>query len=380
MAETDCTGRTAGMENNVKATILIADSSSADLALMRELLQGRYDVKLAASGADALRLAAMAPRPDLILLGASLPDMDARAVLDQLRGDLLTAGIAVIVVACADRPADEGRAWRDGAADVVVKPVVAEPLRARVAIQLELKSLRASRLQREGKLGTELDGLAAEPARAAVLMQDATILAMATLAEADDPNIGNHLLRTQACFTALARELRFHAGFGAELTDANIALMARAAPLHDIGKATVPEAILKKPGRLTADEFNVMKRHTVQGRDAIAGVEKTLGTTTPFLRYAREITWSHHEKWDGSGYPEALEGVQIPLAARVMAVVDVYDALISKRSYKPAFTHETAVELIRQGRGEHFDPDIVDAMLVIEERLRAIAAEFTDPE
>jgi putative two-component system response regulator len=376
MAETDCTGRTAGMENNVKATILIADSSSDELALMRELLQGRYDVKLAASGADALRLAAMAPRPDLILLGASLPDMDPRAVLDELRGDLPTAGIAVIFVVAADRPADEGRAWRDGAADVIVKPVAAESLRARVAIQLELKSLRAGRLQRDG----QLDGLATEPTREAVLMQDATILAMATLAEADDPNIGNHLLRTQACFTALARELRFHAGFGAELTDANIALMARAAPLHDIGKAAVPEVILKKPGRLTADEFNVMKRHTVQGRDAIAGVEKTLGTTTPFLRYAREITWSHHEKWDGSGYPQALQGRQIPLAARVMAVVDVYDALISKRSYKPAFTHETAVELIRQGRGEHFDPDIVDAMLVIEERLRAIAAEFTDPE
>jgi putative two-component system response regulator len=376
MAETDCTGRTAGMENNVKATILIADNNLDDLALMRELLQGQYDVKLAGSGADALKLAAMVPRPDLILLGASLSDMDRGAVLDELRGELPTAGIAVIFLVGTERPADEGPAWRDGAADVIVKPVAAEALRARVAMQLELRLLRAGRLQSRAAI----DRLPAEATGEAAPMLDATILAMATLAEAHDPNIGNHLRRTQACFTALARELRFHAGFGAELTDAAIALMARAAPLHDIGKAAVPEAILKKPGRLTADEFDLMKRHTERGRDAIAGVEKTLGTTTPFLRYAREITFSHHEKWDGSGYPQALRGRQIPLAARVMAVVDVYDALISKRSYKPAFTHETAVELIRQGRGEHFDPDIVDAMLVIEEALRAIAAEFPDPE
>ena len=211
-------------------------------------------------------------------------------------------------------------------------------------------------------------------------MQDATIMAMATLAESRDSNTSSHLRRTQLLFTALARELRFHARFSLELNDENIALMSKAAPLHDIGKVAIPDAILMKPGRLTPDEFNIMKLHTVHGRDAIADVEKTLGGSNPFLRYAREITYSHQEKWDGSGYPEGLRGEQIPLAARLMAVADVYDALISKRVYKPAFTHETAVELIRQGRDEHFDPDIVDAMLVIEERFRAIGAEFPDAE
>ncbi len=364
------------MDINFKATILIADGESDNLVLMKELLHGRYHVKLAATGAEALRLAQLAPRPELILLDPALPDMDGQAVMRELRGEFLNEDIPVIFLSAGGEPDEERHAFRDGAADVIARPVNQESLRARVAIHLELKSLRAKHKNRD----SELDYLVAERTREAVRMQDATILAMATLAESRDTNTGNHLRRTQLFFSVLARELRFHARFGAELSDASIALMSKAAPLHDIGKVGVPDAILMKPGRLTPEEFNLMKLHTVHGRDAIAGVEKTLGGTTPFLRYAREITYSHQEKWDGSGYPEGLKGEQIPLAARLMAVADVYDALISKRVYKPAFTHETAVELIRQGRGEHFDPDIVDAMLVVEAQFRAIATEFPDSE
>jgi putative two-component system response regulator len=364
------------MEINFKATVLIVDSASDNLVLMKEHLQGRNHVKLARSGAEALRLAQLAPRPDLILIDAALPDMDAQAVLRELRGEFLNEGIAVIFLT-AEGDADAGRqALRDGATDVIAGPVTGEALRTRVALHLELKSLRAMQQDRD----SQLDYLVAERTREAVQMQDATIMAMATLAESRDPNAGNHLRRTQLFFTVLARELRFHPRFSMELSDASIALMSKAAPLHDIGKVAVPDAILMKPGRLTPDEFNLMKQHTVHGRDAIAGVEKTLGGTNPFLRYAREITYSHQEKWDGSGYPQGLKGEQIPLAARLMAVADVYDALISRRVYRPAFTHETAVELIRQSRGEHFDPDIVDAVLVIEEQFRAIAAELPDAE
>jgi putative two-component system response regulator len=199
---------------------------------------------------------------------------------------------------------------------------------------------------------------------------------MATLAESRDPGVGQHIRRTRNYVAALARELRFVAVHTAELTNENIALLHKAAALHDIGKVGVPDAILLKPGKLTDDEFEVMKLHTVYGRDAIAGVERQLGGSNGFLRYAREIAYSHQEKWDGSGYPQGLAGSAIPLSARMMAVADVYDALITARAYRPAFTHETALELIRQGRGEHFDPDVVDAMLAIEERFTAIAAEF----
>jgi putative two-component system response regulator len=362
------------MEINTKATILIADASSTNQVLMKELLQARHHVKLAGTGADALRLAAMVPRPDLIFLAAGLPDMDAASVLRELRGDFLNEDIPVIFLTASGDDEAERQAWRNGAADVIATPPAAETLKARAAIQLELKALRASHKQQDSQLEYQVS----QRTREAERMQDATILAMAVLAEPHDPNTGNHLRRTQLLFTALARELRFHARFWNELNDASIGLMSKAAPLHDIGKAAIPDAILTKPGRLTPEEFNLMERHTVYGRDAIAGVEKTLGGTTPLLRYAREITYSHQEKWDGSGYPEGLAGEAIPLAARLMAVCDVYDALISKRIYRPAFTHETAVELIRQARGEHFDPDIVDAMLVIEAQFRAIAAEFPD--
>lgn len=376
MAEAVITGVRRGMNINSKATILIVDGESDTLVLMKEQLQGRYHAKLARTGCEALRLAALAPRPDLILIDATLPDMDATAVLRELRGQFINDGIGVIFLTAEGDADAERRAFRDGATDVIARPVSGEALKARVALHLELKSLRAMHQDRDG----QLDYLVAERTREAVLMQDATIMAMATLAESRDSNAARHLRRTQLFFTVLARELRFHPRFAGELTDASIALMSRAAPLHDIGKVAVPDAILMKPGRLTPDEFNLMKQHTVHGRDAIAGVERTLGGTNAFLRYAREITYSHQEKWDGSGYPDGLRGENIPLAARLMAVADVYDALISRRVYRPAFTHETAVELIRQGRGEHFDPDIADAMLAIEEQFRAIAAEFPDEE
>ena len=208
---------------------------------------------------------------------------------------------------------------------------------------------------------------------------DCAILAMAALAEAHDPDIGRHLLRTRRLVAALADELRFHDRFRAGLTLEQIALIVKAAPLHDIGKLQVDAAVLTRPGRLTADEIAVMRTHTTSGRDALDAVARALGGATPFLRCATEIAWSHQEKWDGSGYPQGLVGEAIPVAARLMAVADVYDALVSARSYRPAFTHETAIELIRQGSGEHFDPDIVEALLVIEERCRAITAAMPSP-
>lgn len=214
---------------------------------------------------------------------------------------------------------------------------------------------------------------------AAAFDDDGAILAVAALAEAHDPHIVGHLLRTRRLVAALAGELRFHERFRAALTLDHIALIVKAAPLHDIGKLKVDVAVLTRPGRLSADDVAAMRTHTTSGRDAIEAVGRTLGGVTPFLRCAAEIALSHQEKWDGSGYPQGLAGDAIPVAARLMAAADVYDALVSARAYRPAFTHETAIELIRQGSGEHFDPDVVDAVLVIEERFRLIAAELADP-
>jgi putative two-component system response regulator len=353
-----------------KATVLIADAGQSEGLLT--LLAEHYQVLVAATGAEAVRLAQASPRPDLVLLGMSLPDMDGFTVVNEIKCNFLCADVPLVVLTPQSRPQDERRAMRGGASDVIPLPFTDETLLARVATHIELKRARAMLKDQQAHLAQ----MVRERTREAVHLQDATVIAMASLAESRDPDTGHHIRRTQHYVAALARELRFHPRHMAELTDDNIALLYKAAPLHDIGKVGIPDSILLKPGKLTAEEFELMKMHTVYGRDAIAGVEQTLGGSNQFLRYASEITYSHQEYWDGSGYPQGLAGNAIPLSARLMAVADVYDALISTRRYRPAFTHETAVELIRQGRGQHFDPDVVDAMLAVEEKFKAIAAQF----
>ncbi|GAB4344293.1 MAG: HD domain-containing protein [Gammaproteobacteria bacterium] len=209
------------------------------------------------------------------------------------------------------------------------------------------------------------------------LTRDVTILTLASLAETRDNETGAHILRTQRYVKALATQLRSHPRFAGDLDDAYIDLLYKSAPLHDIGKVGIPDAILLKPGKLTTDEFNIMKRHARIGADALEVAEKQLGSNS-FLRIAREIALTHHEKWDGSGYPAGLRGDEIPIAGRLMAVADVYDALISKRVYKPAYSHQKAMAILRQGRGSHFDPDVIDALEAIEEQFRHIAETYSD--
>lgn len=211
-------------------------------------------------------------------------------------------------------------------------------------------------------------------------IQDVTIIALASLAETRDAETGNHIRRTQLYVKALAEQLRRHPRFEQVLTVSMIDLLYKSAPLHDIGKVGVPDHILLKPGRLTAEEFEVAKTHAALGRKAIESAERRLGMRVRFLDVAKDMACHHHEHWDGTGYPAGLSGEAIPVAARLMAVADVYDALISRRIYKAAMTHEQAAAIIVAGRGQHFDPDIVDAFLAIQEEFQAIAWRFSDPE
>ncbi len=207
--------------------------------------------------------------------------------------------------------------------------------------------------------------------------RDVTILTLASLAETRDNETGAHILRTQRYVKALAQHLRTHPRFAGELDDETIDLLYKSAPLHDIGKVGIPDAILLKPGKLTDEEFKIMKGHAKIGAEALKISEEEFGSNS-FLRLAREIALTHHEKWDGSGYPAGLRGDEIPISGRLMAVADVYDALISKRVYKPAFSHAKAMEIIREGRGRHFDPDVIEALNTIEEIFCKIAADFSD--
>lgn len=357
-----------------KAIILIVDPSPDHLVSMNGLLQDQYETKLANNGRGALRLAQQLPRPDIVLLDVDLPEIDGYDVCRQLKSDPDTAGIPIIFLARDELPLHEQRGFSAGAADVLTKPVVAETLLARVRTHLLLKQ-SGDLLRHQHKL---VEHLVAERTYELTQMVDAAIWALATLAETRDNKTANHIRRIQLYMGVLARHLQPQRRFADELSDDNISLLCQAAPLRDIGKVRIPDAILLKPGKLTDAEFEEMKLHTVYGRDAIAGVERHLGHSNTFLRYAREMTYSHQEKYDGSGYPQGLVGDDIPTSARLMAVADVYDALISKRVYKPAFTHETALELIRQGSGDHFDPDVVDALLTVEEQFMDIAARYSD--
>lgn len=207
--------------------------------------------------------------------------------------------------------------------------------------------------------------------------RDATIVGLSTLAEVRDNETGAHILRTQHYVKALANVLKHQARYAHFLTEENIDLLYKSAPLHDIGKVGIPDAILLKPGKLTDDEFSIMKTHAQLGADALCITEKS-GDGIAFLKFAREIAATHHEKWDGSGYPRGLKGDAIPLSGRLMALADVYDALISKRVYKPAFSHDKAKAIILEGKGTHFDPTVVDAFLACEHKFVEIAQQYKD--
>ncbi|MDH4419516.1 two-component system response regulator [Acidovorax sp. HMWF029] len=363
-------------ELSSKCTVLVVDDTPDNLSLMSDLLRTDYKVKLAPSGERALQIVAGESKPDLILLDIMMPDMDGYEVLRRLQFNPETEDIPVIFLTAMSAADDESIGLELGAVDYITKPINPSIVMARVRNHLQLKRARDFLSHHNHLLEEEV----ASRTQALAELQDATIRAMASLAETRDNETGNHIRRTQHYVEALARHLQNHPRFREELTDTNIETIFKSAPLHDIGKVGIPDRILLKPGKLTPEEFEIMKTHTTLGRDAIVAAESDTSQDNPFFRYAKEITYSHQEKWDGSGYPEGLMGNNIPLSARLMAVADVYDALISERVYKAAFPHEQAVEIIRDGRGSHFDPDMVDAFLVLSEEFRRIAQRFADGE
>ncbi|MFH0996700.1 MAG: HD domain-containing phosphohydrolase [Pseudomonadota bacterium] len=214
------------------------------------------------------------------------------------------------------------------------------------------------------------------------IAQEFTIQCLASLSETRDTETGSHIFRTQHYVKILSEYLAKHLRFRYFLNDETIEILYKSAPLHDIGKVGIPDRILLKKGKLTEDEYEEMKRHTLIGRNVINKAEERLGKKNSgniYLNSAKDVAYTHHEKWDGSGYPQGIKGDDIPIPGRLMALADVYDALITERVYKAAFSHEKVIETIVNGKGKHFDPDIVDAFLQLETRFRQIAREFADP-
>lgn len=357
-----------------KPILLVVDDTPDNLTLMNGLLKDDYRVKVANNGEKALRIATADIPPDLILLDIMMPGIDGYEVCRRLKADEKTRDVPVIFLTAKMEVEDEKLGFELGAVDYITKPISPPIVLARVKTHLALKAsadfLRDKSEYLEQEVQRRTEELAA--------IQDVTIIAMASLAETRDNETGNHIRRTQWYVRTLARKLAESPEYAAQLDAPTIELLFKSAPLHDIGKVGIPDRILLKPGKLTDEEFAIMKTHTTLGLEAIEAAESRLGTKVEFLRFAKEIAYFHQEKWDGSGYPEGRAGLDIPFSARLMAVADVYDALISKRVYKPALSHEVAVKIILAGSGIHFDPDIVAAFESVLEQFRAIAQKYAD--
>ncbi|MEE1950243.1 two-component system response regulator [Pseudomonas alcaligenes] len=305
--------------------LLVVDDEPANLQVLRHILQEDYRLLFAKDGAKALELAAR-EKPELILLDVMMPGMTGYQVCAQLKATPATSAIPVIFVTALADVEDEAQGFAVGAVDYITKPVSPAIVKARVRTHLSLvrvEELRETRLQIVQRLGLA--------------------------AEYKDNETGLHVIR----MSHYSRVLALAAGF----SEAQAEELLNAAPMHDVGKIGIPDAVLRKPGKLDGEEWEVMKQHAQIGADIIGEHPSGL------LRMAREIALNHHEKWDGSGYPRGIGGAEIPIEARIIAIADVFDALTSERPYKKAWPVEEAVQLLREQSGRHFDPELVELFL-----------------
>jgi putative two-component system response regulator len=366
---------TAG--NPQTATVLLVDDTPHNLSVLGDILMPHYQVRVANSGARALLAAQKTPHPDLVLLDIMMPEMDGYEVLKKMKAMPEIGDVPVIFVTALDSIDDEARGLELGAVDYITKPVSPAIVLARVQTHLALK--RAQDIMRDQNAW--LEGEVQRRMRQNQLIQDVSMRALASLAEARDNETGAHILRTQNYVRVLAEELAKTPKYANVLTPEVIDTYIKASPLHDLGKVGIPDHVLHKAGKHTPEEWEIMKTHAQLGADAIwrAIMDEDDQSALHFLYVAMEIANYHHEKWDGRGYPSGLAGESIPLSARLMSLADVFDALISRRVYKPPFDIAHATEIIIEGRGSHFDPAVVDAFLARVDDFREIAERYVDP-
>lgn len=324
--------------NRTKLTVLVVDDAPENIEILRTILQPQYKVKAARTGERALKIARSTPQPDMILLDVIMPDMDGYEVCHKLKLDPATAEIPVVFVTAKNTDDDETKGLKVGAVDYITKPVRPAIVKARVNTHLALRHqthhLEELVLQRTMELqNTRLE----------------LIRCLGQAAEYKDNETGLHVIRMSHYARIIAQRL--------ERGNDWIQLVFQAAPMHDVGKIGIPDSILSKPGKLTDEEWEIMRKHPEYGAEIIGEHPSLL------LSMAREIALTHHEKWDGTGYPYGLKGDDIPLSGRIVAIADVFDALTSERPYKRAWPVEDAVELIRENAGKHFDPKLVAIFL-----------------
>jgi putative two-component system response regulator len=344
------------------ARILVVEDDLYVLPLLMKMLEKfGYSVSPFTNGAEALD-AVKKEIPDLILLDITMPDMDGYEICEHLKQNPDLKDIPVIFMSAMTSMGDKIKGFKVGGVDYITKPYHPEEVRARVHTHLSLSALRHK---------LEYQKLVELKVREVSEAQQATIFALAKLAEQRDDDTGAHLERVRDYCELLAQQLATDSPYADHITDDFIVCIQHASPLHDIGKVAIPDSVLLKPGKLTPEEFEIMKSHTIIGAENLQTVFNKYADN-PFIGMGIEIALYHHERWDGAGYPDGLVGRNIPLSARIMAVADCYDALRSNRCYRKGFDHEKVKEMLLEEDGTHFDPVVIKAFLTLEERFSHI--------
>lgn len=348
------------------AIILVVDDTVQNLALLTTMLKDcGYEPRPVPNGRLALQ-AAKAQKPDLVLLDITMPEMDGYEVCQELKKDPQLSEVPVLFISALAQTSEKLKAFEVGGVDYITKPFQLEEVKARVETHLRLHSLQVdleNQVKKQVKENTEL--------------QMGLIFGLAKLAEVRDGDTGKHLERIQILCKLFAEELHKRPQFRDVVTENYCSLIFHASPLHDIGKVGILDHILLKPGRLTPDEFEIMKTHTTIGSSTLIEVQQRY-PNNEFIEMGIMIARSHHEKWNGQGYPDGLSGNSIPLCARIMAIVDVYDAVRSKRIYKPPISHPETCQIIEKESGTQFDPALVEVFKDLKEKFNQVWADLQD--
>lgn len=352
------------------AKILIVDDSATDRLIIRNILSD-CELYTACDGIEAIEILEK-HEIDIIILDLNMPRMNGFEVLLYLRNDPELRKIATLILTNYDETENEIKGLALGAVDYVRKPLNLESLRKRIEVHANIRNAQKN-IELKNR---SLEETVLERTEELVLTRDTTIHALVGLLEVRNIESSNHTMRTQYMIRKLSEHLSKKPGYNQVLTKEYISELFDTSPLHDIGKVGIPDSILLKPGKLDAEEFTIMKKHTTYGVEALR-YALNANKVPSFIKTAIEVAGTHHERYDGSGYPKGLKGNEIPLSGRLMAIVDVYDALTSQRVYKPAYDHEYALDIIKSERGKHFDPDIVTAFMEIEQQIHNISKDFT---
>lgn len=342
--------------------ILVVDDDKLNLATAKKVLCDEYKVTAVLRGEQALSFLE-ANDCDIVLLDINMPEMDGFEVLEKIRKIERCRSLPVIFLTADNDSETEARCFNTGAADFIAKPFVPEVMRSRISRVLELEDLRFG-----------LEKQVAEKTEHIHYIKDMMVLGMAEMVESRDSNTGGHIKRTSAVVRVFSRRLTECCGQNG-IDEPLLRNIVKAAPMHDLGKIAIDDAVLRKPGRYTEEEFNEMKRHSAEGAKIVDNILRGV-EDDEFVKIAKNVAHYHHEKWNGKGYPEGLSGTDIPVEARIMALADVFDALVSKRCYKEAYSYDKAFSIISDSLGEHFDPELGKVFLECRKELTKLYDSF----